>query len=270
MVAELVVVGGGKMGEALVAGILDAGWAPPTDVVVVEASERRRQELAGNGALKDRYRELTVVGELPAETKAVLVAVKPNDVEGVCRSLEGRGARRLLCIAAGLTTKDLEAWCPTGCAVVRAMPNIAALVGASATSITAGATAGRQDLEWAAGIMESVGSVVEVAEHLVDAVTGVSGSGPAYLMLVAEAMTEGGVLMGLPRAVAHELVAQTLLGAGRLLAETGQPPEQIRAAITSPGGTTAEALRQLEAHRARAAFIEAVAASARRSQEMGR
>jgi pyrroline-5-carboxylate reductase len=198
-----------------------------------------------------------------------MVAVKPADVEGVCRGLEGVGVGRVLSIAAGLQLSDLQGWCPPGCAVVRAMPNLPALVRAGATAITGGAQAGPADVEWAAGIMRSVGLVVEVPEHLLDAVTGVSGSGPAYLMLVAEAMTEAGVLLGLPRPIAQDLVAQTLLGSGRLLAESGQTAAELRAAVTSPGGTTAAALRQLEAAGARSAFIEAVAASCARSRELG-
>lgn len=269
MVAELVLVGAGKMGEALLSGLLGAGWAAPAVVVVVEASEPRRRQLAGPGGLAARYPGLEVTGELPAEVKAAVVAVKPADVESVCRSLAGRGTERALSIAAGLGLTLLEAWCPPGCAVIRAMPNMAAIVQASATAISPGAKAGPADIEWATGVLRATGLVVEVPEHMLDAVTGVSGSGPAYLMLVAEAMTDAGVLLGLPRRVAAELVAQTILGAGRLLAETGQAPEQVRAAVTSPGGTTAAALRRLELAGTRSAFIEAVAASAERSQQLG-
>ena len=268
MVAKLVVIGGGKMGEALVAGLLQAGWAQPGEMVVVEASQDRRHELAQAGGLAERHPGLTVTAEPPVPAPAVLVAVKPYDVQAACVDLRERGAERVLSIAAGVTTSELEQWCPEACAVVRAMPNMGALVGSSATCLTGGRRASRQDLDWAGAIMGAVGLVVEVAEHLVDAVTGLSGSGPAYLMMVAEAMTEGGVLLGLPRSVAQELAAYTLLGSGRLLVGSGQTPEQVRAAVTSPGGTTAEGLRQLEAHGARAAFIEAVAASARRSREL--
>ena len=270
MVAELVVIGGGKMGEALVAGMLAAGRTRPEDVVVVEASEARRRELSSDGGLAARYPGLQVTSALPDQAKHALVAVKPPDVEGVCRALNGKGTQRALSIAAGVTLAQLDQWCPPESAVVRAMPNMGALAQAGATAIAAGSRAKAADVEWANGIMAAVGLVVEVPEHLLDAVTGVSGSGPAYLMLVAEAMIEGGVLMGLPRPVATSLVAQTMAGAGALLAATGQSPEQLRAAVTSPGGTTAAALRRLEAAGARSAFIEAVAASAERSRELGR
>jgi len=258
------------MGEALLSGVLSAGWAAPGDVVVVEASKVRRRQLSEAGGLAARHPGLDVTAELPVEVPAAVVAVKPADVESVCRSLAGRGTRRVLSVAAGPSLDQLESWCPEGCAVVRAMPNMAAIVQASATAISGGANAGTGDIEWASAILRAAGLVVEVPEHLLDAVTGVSGSGPAYLMLVAEAMTDAGVLLGLPRNIAADLVAQTILGAGRLLAETGQGPEELRAAVTSPGGTTAAALRRLESAGTRSAFIEAVAASAQRSQELGR
>jgi pyrroline-5-carboxylate reductase len=152
---------------------------------------------------------------------------------------------------------------------VRAMPNIAALVKAGATAISPGPSASAEDVEWAAAIMRSVGLVVEVPEKLLDAVTGLSGSGPAYVFLVVEAMTEAGVLEGLPRPIARDLVVQTLAGAAQLLSTTGQSAEELRAAVTSPGGTTAAGLRQLEASGARSAIIEAVVAASARSRELG-
>jgi pyrroline-5-carboxylate reductase len=149
------------------------------------------------------------------------------------------------------------------------MPNLPAVVGTGATAIAGGSLASRDDVDWAAGIMSSVGLVVEVPEKLLDAVTGLSGSGPAYVALVVEAMTEAGVLLGLPRTVAADLVIQTLLGTARMLAEPGQTPEGLRAAVTSPAGTTASGLRELEAGSVRSAFIEAVTAAAHRSRQLG-
>jgi pyrroline-5-carboxylate reductase len=269
MVKELLVMGGGKMGEALVRGMLDGGWASPDQVALAEVSAARLAELTGEGGLACCYPGLQVVNqELPPANGAVL-AVKPADIEVACRSLEGTGASRALSIAAGITLRDLESFCPPGCTVVRAMPNIAALVGAGATAISPGSLATSEDLEWAAGILRSVGLVVEVPEKLLDAVTGLSGSGPAYVFLMVEAMTEAGVLVGLPRPVARDLVVQTLLGSARLLSTTGQSAEELRAAVTSPGGTTAAGLRRLEAGGARSAFIEAVAAATARSRELG-
>jgi pyrroline-5-carboxylate reductase len=266
---DLLVVGGGKMGAALVEGLLSSGWARPDQVTVSELAAGRRAELSAPAGLTGRYPGIRLLdGRLPAARSAVL-AVKPGDAQGVCRALGEAGVSRLLSIAAGVPLKDLESWCPGGCAVVRAMPNMAALVRTSATAISAGPSAGPADLEWAAGIMRSVGTVVEVPETLLDAVTGLSGSGPAYVFLVAEAMTEAGVMSGLPRPVASELVVHTLLGSARLLSETGESAESLRAAVTSPAGTTAAGLRQLEAGGVRSAFIEAIAAAVQRSRELG-
>jgi pyrroline-5-carboxylate reductase len=154
--------------------------------------------------------------------------------------------------------------------VVRAMPNTPALVGAGAAAVAAGRAADESDLAWAEEILGVVGTVVRVDEAALDAVTGLSGSGPAYVFLVTEALIEGGVLAGLPRPVATTLAVQTLLGSARLLDESPEGPADLRAAVTSPGGTTAAGLRALEAGGVRAAFLEAVMAATERSRELGR
>ncbi|MDP9387126.1 MAG: pyrroline-5-carboxylate reductase, partial [Actinomycetota bacterium] len=156
-----------------------------------------------------------------------------------------------------------------GTRVVRAMPNTPALVGAGAAAVAGGSAVGDEDLDWAEGVLGAVGIVVRVPEHLLDAVTGLSGSGPAYLFLVAEALIEAGVLAGLPRATSEALVVQTMVGSARLLAGSHEGPEALRAAVTSPGGTTAAGLRALEARAVRAAFLEAVQAAAERSRQLG-
>jgi pyrroline-5-carboxylate reductase len=258
---ELLVVGGGKMGEALVGGLLGAGGLAPETVAVVEPVAARRAELAATfGGL--------VVLEAPVAAPAAVVAVKPHQVVEVCQSLGELGVRRILSIAAGVRLAAVEAVVPEGVAVVRAMPNTPALVGAGAAAIAAGAAAGEDDLAWAEAILGAVGTVVRVAESDLDAVTGVSGSGPAYVFLIAEALIDGGVLVGLPRATATDLVVQTLRGAAELLA-TGAAPAELRAAVTSPGGTTAAALRVLEQAGVRAALIDAVAAASARAGELG-
>jgi pyrroline-5-carboxylate reductase len=150
------------------------------------------------------------------------------------------------------------------------MPNTPALVGAGAAAVAGGSAADDGDLAWAEQILGAVGTVVRVDEGLLDAVTGLSGSGPAYVFLVVEALVEGGVLAGLPRPVASALVTQTLVGSARLLDESPDGPEVLRAAVTSPGGTTAAGLRELEAHGVRAAFLDAVVAATERSRELGR
>jgi pyrroline-5-carboxylate reductase len=176
----------------------------------------------------------------------------------------------VLSIAAGVTIRRLEAALPPGTPVVRAMPNTPALVGAGAAAVAAGRAADEADLAWAEEVLGVVGTVVRVDEPLLDAVTGLSGSGPAYVFLVAEALIEGGVLAGLPRPVATTLAVHTLLGSARLLDESPEEPAALRAAVTSPGGTTAAGLRALEARGVRSAFLEAVLAAADRSRELGR
>jgi pyrroline-5-carboxylate reductase len=254
-------MGGGKMGEALVAGLLAAGWAPASQITVVEKLEARRKELV------DRFPDLTVAVEAVAADGAV-VAVKPNDVEAACAELAAAGPGRVLSIAAGVTLASLEAWLGA-VPVVRAMPNTPALVGAGAAAIAGGTDAGPDDLAWAEEVLSAVGVVERVPEKLLDAVTGLSGSGPAYVLLVVEALIDAGVLAGLPRPTSAALVRQTLLGTARLLAETGEAPEALRAAVTSPGGTTAAGLRVLEAQAVRAAFMDAVRAATDRSRELG-
>jgi len=251
------------MGEALLGGLVAGGFAAATELAVVEPVEARRKELA------ERFAGVTVL-ERPVAADASVIAVKPGLVGEVCEQLGGVDATgRVLSIAAGVTIASLEAALPAGTPVVRAMPNTPALVGAGASAIAGGTSAGDDDLAWASEILGAVGIVVTVPEPALDAVTGLSGSGPAYVFLVAESLIEGGVLAGLPRDTATLLAVQTLLGSARLLAETGQSPAEARAAVTSPAGTTAAGLRALEDGGVRAAFLDAVDAATRRSRELG-
>jgi pyrroline-5-carboxylate reductase len=259
---KLVVVGGGRMGEALIGGLLASGWARADELAVAEALPGRRDEL---GAAFPG----TTVGAEPVAADGALIAVKPHDVAAATTAAVRAGATRVLSIAAGVTLAALEAAAGSGVPVVRAMPNTPALVGAGASAVAAGSSAGEDDLAWAEAILGSVGTVARVPEASLDAVTGLSGSGPAYVFLVAEALMDAGVLVGLPRATAEALVRQTILGAARLLAEGEDGPEALRAAVTSPGGTTAAGLRELERHGVRAALLEAVAAATNRSRELG-
>ncbi len=251
------------MGAALVSGLLASGWARPEEIVVVEPVAARRDELAA------AHPGLVAAAEVSAGAAGALVAVKPADVEAACRALTDAGIGRVLSIAAGVTLASLESWLGEGAAVVRAMPNTPALVGAGAAAIAAGSAAGEADLAWAEEILSAVGRVERVPEKLLDAVTGLSGSGPAYVFLVAEALIEAGVAAGLPRPVSETLTIQTLLGSARLLAESGDRPEVLRAAVTSPGGTTAAGLAALEARAVRSAFMEAVMAATDRSKALG-
>ncbi len=259
---RVVVVGGGRMGEALVSGLLAAEWASPGDIAVVEvAAERRR-------ALAERLPGVHVVEAAPT-AEAAVIAVKPGDVAAAAQALAEAGVRRVLSIAAGVTIATLEAALGTDIGVVRAMPNTPAVLGAGASAIAAGSIATEDDLAWAEGILGSVGTVVRVAEASLDAVTGLSGSGPAYVFLLAEALIDAGVLVGLPRDVSVALTNQTLLGAARLLVESGDTPDALRAAVTSPGGTTAAGLRALESAGVRAAVLAAVTAATERSRQLG-
>ena len=249
------------MGEALLGGLLGSGWATADELAVMEPDRARQAELA------DRFEGLAV-SDGPVGADAALVAVKPHHVAEVCRSVAQQGIGRILSIAAGVTLATMEAELPTGTAVVRAMPNTPSLIGRGAAAIAGGTAAVEDDLAWAERVLGSVGTVVRVDEAQLDAVTGLSGSGPAYVFLVAEALIDAGVLNGLTRSVATELVTQTILGAGELLA-TRQSAGDLRAAVTSPGGTTAAGLQALEAAAVRAAFADAVTAAAARSRALG-
>jgi pyrroline-5-carboxylate reductase len=263
MAPKLVVVGGGKMGSALLSGLIAAKWAPVEQLAVSDPDPAQRERLAG------AHPGLEVV-DGPVAGEGALVAVKPDVAEAALRTLAALGVTRVLSVVAGLSTARLEACLPPGGVVVRAMPNTPALIGAGVAAMSGGSQASAADLEWAEGILSSVGTVVRLPERHLDAVTAVSGSGPAYVFVVAEAMIEGAVAAGLSRAVSEELVIATILGSARLMAETGDGPAALRAAVTSPGGTTAAALRTLEFKAVRSAFIEAVAAATERSRQLGR
>lgn len=277
--ARLVVFGGGRMGEALLRGLVESGWSAG-DLVVVEPVAARRDELASAVPGLSVVEQLDLAGAAAGTDAAgdaagtdagagAVIAVKPQHVpEAVDAAVQG-GAARVLSIAAGVRLDQLELAAGPGVPVVRAMPNTPALVGAGAAAIAGGTHASDDDLQWAEGLLGAVGEVVRVPEHLLDAVTGLSGSGPAYVFLVAEALVEAGVLNGLPRDVSTRLAVQTLLGSARLLAESAEGPADLRAAVTSPGGTTAAGLHALESASVRAAILDAVSAATRRSQDLG-
>jgi pyrroline-5-carboxylate reductase len=263
MAPRLLIVGGGSMGSALLSGLVAGGWAPVGDLTVTDPDPAARRRLA------ELHPGLEVVDGPVAADSAVL-AVKPDVAEQVLRTLAAVGVRRVLSIVAGLSTARLEAVLGPGDVVVRAMPNTPALLGAGVAGMAGGSAATADDLEWAEGILLSVGEVVRLPERHLDAVTAVSGSGPAYVFFVAEALIEAGVTAGLTRQVSRQLVVGTMLGAARMMAESDEEPGDLRAAVTSPGGTTAAAVRTLEFKAVRSAFIEAVAAAAERSRQLGR
>ena len=255
-------IGGGKMGEALLGGLCAEGWAQPAELAVTEPLAERR-------AVLGRRYPGTLVSDVPQPGVDAILAVKPNDIEAAAGALRGLGVPRVLSIAAGVTTAALEGWLGAGTRVVRAMPNTPALVGAGVSAVAPGASASDADVAWATDVLSSVGAVEVTSEQDLDAVTGLSGSGPAYVFLVAEALIAAGVAQGLAPDVADTLVRETIRGAGELLARADRPPAELRADVTSPGGTTAEGLRVLEQAGIRAAFADAVAAATRRSLELG-
>jgi pyrroline-5-carboxylate reductase len=262
---RLALLGGGRMGEALIGGLIEAGWEPEHLAVAEVDPERRR-------SLEERFPGVRVAPSPAwsvADADAVVVAVKPGDVTGALdQALPSLGADTLVVsIAAGVRISTVEAAAP-GRPVVRAMPNTAALVGRAATAIAPGRHADESHLMLAERVLGAVGVVVRVPESHLDAVTALSGSGPAYVFLVAEALVDAGVLAGLPRPVAETLTRETLLGAATLLA-TGESPEGLRAGVTSPGGTTAAGLHVLEQRGVRGAILDAVRAAAARSRELG-
>jgi len=268
MAFDLIIIGGGKMGGALAQGLLEAQWCTPSQLAIVEQSVEQRALLSNQfpGVSVLAQVELDQVG--PA-TGAVL-AVKPDHAEVAARQIAATGVTRLLSVVAGLATARLEAVFPQPAAVVRSMPNTPVLVGQGVTAIAGGAHVTKADLDWAEGIMGAVGLVVRVTERNLDAVTGLSGSMPAYLFLVVESLIEAGVHQGLSRDIASELVIGTFAGSAALLEKTGVSPEVARHQVTSPGGTTAAGIRMLEGRAVRAAFLEAVAAAAERSRQLGR
>jgi pyrroline-5-carboxylate reductase len=256
------------MGTALLEGVLASGAISPDRVIVVDPDPERRAmlRLAHDTLVLCDTPELDQVGP---ETSAI-IAVKPEVAEGAARLIGAMGVRRILSVVAGIPAARLEAVLSAPIPVIRAMPNTPALVGAGMTVISGGSHVTKDDLDWAEQLLRCVGTVLRLPERHLDAVTAISGSGPAYIFLVAEALIEAGVTAGLPRDVAKTLTSETILGAGRLLVESGQSAEELRAQVTSPGGTTAAAVRTLEARAVRSAFVEAVMAAVERSRSLGR
>jgi pyrroline-5-carboxylate reductase len=258
---DLVIVGGGNMGAALLGGLLDSGLVEPPSVAVVEVADIRRSELV------EWFPGVTVTADLPACGAAVL-AVKPGDIPTAATAAAAAGAVRVLSIAAGVRIATIERATGPAVAVVRAMPNTPALVRLGASAIAAGTTAEPDDVDWAESILSAVGTVERMTEPELDLFTGVAGSGPAYVFLVAEALTEAAVAEGMSRPVAERVVQQLLLGSATLLAREGDPA-LLRERVTSPGGTTAAGLRVLDSLDVRAAFASAVRAATERSRELG-
>jgi pyrroline-5-carboxylate reductase len=258
------IIGAGVMGETLLSGLIRAGRR--TDDLVV--GEKRRERAT---ELEERY-GVTVLSNTDAARKADTIAlvVKPQDMGDLLGELAAvvRPGQLVVSLAAGITTAFIEARLPDGVAVVRVMPNTPALVDEGMAAISRGSHCDESHLAEAESLMASTGRVIQVPERQQDAVTAISGSGPAYIFFVVESMIEAGVHLGLPRGTASELVVQTVVGSAKLLRETGEHPTVLRERVTSPGGTTAAALRELEDHKVRAAFLTAVEAARDRSRSL--
>ena len=261
----IAVLGTGKIGEALLSGLLDAGRSPD-DLLFTERYPDRAAEL------EQTYR-VRAVDTATAAGKAdvLIVAVKPQDIEPLLADLAGviRPNTLVVSLCAGLPTALYERRLPDGVPVVRVMPNTPMLVGEAMSAISAGRFAADAHLQLTEELLGSVGKVVRVPESQQDAVTALSGSGPAYFFYLVEAMIDAGILLGLPRPMVAELITQSAVGAARMLRETGEHPVLLREAVTSPGGTTIMAIRELERHGVRAAILAAIEAARDRSVELG-
>lgn len=261
---KLAVLGAGVMGETLLAGLLKSGWGRD-DIVATDRRDFRRRELV------ERYGiQMVTNADAAARADTVVLVVKPQDLGDLLAEIRPtlRPGTLVVSLCAGASTELIESQLEAPTPVVRVMPNTPAQVSEGMAAISPGQHATGEHLARVTEILLAVGKVVTVPERYQDAVTAISGSGPAYLFFVVEAMIDAGVMLGLPRDTATQLVVQTMYGSAKLLRETGQHPTRLREMVTSPGGTTAAALRQLEDHRVKAAFMTAMEAACERSRAL--
>jgi len=259
-------LGGGRMGEALASGLIRSGGRSMDDLIVTARRPERAAELA------DRLGVRTTLSnpEAVAWAGTIVLTVKPQDMEALLEQIAGSVTPNHLVItfAAGIRTSFIEGFVPDGTPVVRVMSNVPVLVDEAMSVVSAGRSAGPEHLAIAEELLGAVGRVIRLPEKHQDAVTATSGSGPAYFFLLAEAMIEACILLGLSRDVATELIIQTMLGSAKMLRDTGKHPVELREMVTSPGGTTIMAIRHLEQAGVRAAFLNAIDAACRRSAEL--
>jgi len=260
-------LGAGKMATALAKGFIKAGLVTPKQLIASDPSGAARAAFAGEVGAKTT----AVNADAVKFAEVLILAVKPDQVNGALADIREHFTDKhvLISIAAGVTLAKLEAGLSAGARVVRVMPNTPALVGASASAFAPGKSALPADAELALKLLVAVGVAFQVKESLLDAVTGLSGSGPAYVYLFIEGMSDGGVASGLPRDVATKLAAQTVLGAAKMVLETGLHPGALKDMVTSPGGTTIEGLHELEKGKLRGTIISAVRAATEKSRKLG-
>ncbi|MDN5790195.1 MAG: pyrroline-5-carboxylate reductase [Micrococcales bacterium] len=260
----IVIFGAGVMGETLLSGLLRAGRSP-SDLAITERSAERGETLAAKYGV-------ALLSNTEAATRAdtLVLVVKPQDMATLLDEVRDHvvAGNIVISLAAGITTEFLESHLPEGSSVIRVMFNTPALVDQGMAGISPGRHCLDEHLDEADALLSSCGKVLRLEEKHLDAVTAISGSGPAYIFYVVEAMIEAGVVLGLPRTVATELVVQTLYGAATMLRDTGEHPTVLREQVSSPGGTTVAALRQLDDHKVRAAFVNAIEAAAARSKAL--
>jgi len=266
MSRRICVLGAGKAGEALVAGLLSSGWAKPADIVATARHQERIDELSKRYGIEGTLDNVAAV----KGAQVVVIAVKPQDIEALLGDVGValEASQTVLSIAAAIPTELIERHVGDGIPVVRAMPNAPVTVHEGMAGVTGGAHATEEHLALAEEVLGSVGRSVRVDEAYMDAVTAVSGSGPAYFALLAESMIEAGILLGLSREISTDLVVQTMLGTAKLLRDEKMHPVELREMVTSPGGTTISAIRELEQAGVRAAFLNAIQAAMKRSREL--
>jgi pyrroline-5-carboxylate reductase len=262
-VQRIAIIGGGRIGEALLSGLVSSGWS---DIVVTTRSEERAAELRERHGVD----ATTANADAVAGAHVVVVAVKPQDIDALLAEIGPllRAEQTVLSVAAAIPTSYVEQRIAAGVPVVRAMPNAPSVVHEGMAGIAAGAHAGDEQLALAEDVLTHLGRVVRVKEDALDAITAVSGSGPAYFALLAEAMIEAGILLGLSREISTTLVVQTMLGTAKQLRDEGMHPVELRESVTSPGGTTIAAIRELEQAGVRAAFLNAIQAAMTRAREL--
>lgn len=258
-------IGGGNMAEAIIKGLLAGGFPAPS-IMVAEPVPLRRDFLTSEYGVELHDENLDIV----RRADIIILAIKPQVAASVLTALEPVMSpdKTVISIMAGISTDFIEKIFANGARVIRVMPNTPALIQGAATAVCPGRKATQQDLEIAREIFSRVGSVVTIPEKQMDAVTGLSGSGPAYVFTFIEALADAGVKNGLPRDIAAQLAVQTVLGAARMVAETGEHPALLREKVTSPGGTTIAALHTLENGRFRGLLMDAVDSACRRSKEL--
>lgn len=263
---KLGIIGCGKMGTALLRGILARGICAESDITASDSVD------AATSALQDVHPGISIAtnAETAGRSEVLLLCVKPHQILDTLSEIASSGANPLVVsIAAGVTLQKLQPAMGAGARIARVMPNTPALVGKGASAFSLGEHCTAEDGETVAALLSAVGHVEQVPENLLNAVTGVSGSGPAYIYTVIEALADGGVVMGLSKQQALKLAAQTVAGAAEMVIQTGEHPAQLRDAVTSPGGTTIAALAKLEEKGLRSAMIEAVRTAAQRAEELG-